>query len=441
MTGRTLVLAGVILTIATAANAQTAAQPPATPRLDEAVKRQIVRELGTMLRQRYVFPEVGEKTAKHIESRLATGAYESAAVAPALADVLTRDLREITRDKHLNVSLQPPAIQATRDDAETRRLQFERQVRRENCGFAKVELLPGNVGNLQFNVFGSPVLCGETAVAAMAFLANADAIVIDLRQNGGGDPSMVQLLSTYFFDQPTHLNSLYWREGDRTEQYWTLPHVSGRRMPKTPLWILTSERTFSGAEEFSYNMRMLERARIVGETTGGGANPGDFMDLPGGFGVFMPTGRAINPISRTNWEGTGVEPHVKVAAADALEIAHLEALRALHASAAGSERAELEWSIAGLEFKPGSVRLDDAVRRRYVGAYGERRVTLREGELYYQREDRPVMRLVPMTETLFAVEGLDWFRVRFERGSDGATSKLVGMYADGRTDESPRDGK
>ncbi|MFN2239489.1 MAG: S41 family peptidase [Thermoanaerobaculia bacterium] len=440
MIRQTLVLSGVILTVAIAALAQTAAQS-AAPRLDDAVKRQVIRELGTMLRDRYVFPDVGGKAARHIESRLAAGEYKSAAVASTFADTLTRDLQEITKDKHLNVSLQPPAIQATRDDAEKRRLQFERQVRRDNCGFKKVELLPGNVGYLHLNVFGSPELCGETAVSAMGFLANADAIIIDLRQNGGGEPSMVQLLSTYFFDQPTHLNSLYWREGDRTEQYWTLPHVSGRRMPKTPLWVLTSERTFSGAEEFSYNVRMLGRARLVGEASGGGANPGDFMDLPGGLGVFMPTGRAINPISRTNWEGTGVEPHVKVAAAEALGVAHLEALRALQANAGGSERAELEWEIAGIEFKPGNVRLDDAARSRYVGAYGERRVSLRDGELYYQREGRPVLRLVPMTETLFAVEGLDYFRVRFERGSDGATTKLVGIYADGTSDESPRDAK
>ena len=437
MMRRTVIFAGVMLAVA----ATAMAQPAGPPRVDEATKQQVVRELGTLLRDRYVFPDVGEKTARHIASRLAAGAYESADVAPEFAQALTRDLQEITKDKHLNVSPQPPAFQATRDDAEARRLQFERQVLRGNCGFVKVELLPGNVGLLQLNSFALPDLCGETAVAAMGFLANADAIIVDLRQNGGGDPAMVQLLSTYFFDQPTHLNSLYWREGDRTEQFWTLPHVPGRRMPKTPLWVLTSGRTFSGAEEFSNNMRMLARARIVGETTGGGANPGDSMDLPGGFGVFMPTGRAVNPISKSNWEGTGVEPHVKVAAADALRTAHLEALRTLQASASGPERAQLEWAVSGLEATPGSVRLDEAALSRLVGTYGPRRISVRDGELYYQREGRPVLRLLPMSETLFAVEGIDFFRVKFERGPDGAATKLIGMYADGNVDESPRDSK
>jgi hypothetical protein len=155
----------------------------------------------------------------------------------------------------------------------------------------------------------------------MHLLENTDAVIIDLRRNGGGDPHTVQLLCSYFFDKPTHLNSLYWRDGDRTEEFWTLADLPGQRMADVPLFVLTSNYTFSGAEEFTYNMQTRKRATIVGETTGGGANPGGMVPVGERFGIFIPTGRAINPVTKTNWEGTGITPDVAVGAADALDTA------------------------------------------------------------------------------------------------------------------------
>ncbi|MCA1792094.1 MAG: tetratricopeptide repeat protein [Thioalkalivibrio sp.] len=179
----------------------------------------------------------------------------------------------------------------------------------------------------------------------MQLLSNADAIIVDLRNNDGGSPEMVQLLSSYFFDTRTHLNSLYWRRGDRTQEFWTLDHVPGRRLPRVPLLVITSNATFSGAEEFTYNMQTRDRATIIGETTGGGANPGGMMPVGTRFGIFVPTGRAVNPVTGTNWEGVGVRPDLVVAAAVALDSALLRA----RAAARGYADAEVARDDANRE--------------------------------------------------------------------------------------------
>ena len=195
------------------------------------------------------------------------------------------------------------------------------QMERNTCFFEKAEHLPGNIGYLKFNAFPSPDICGPTATAAMNFLANSDAIIIDLRQNGGGDPKMVAYITTYLFDKPTHLNDMYNRKEDSIQEYWTLKDVPGKRVAGKPVFVLTSKRTFSGAEEFTYNLKNLKRATIIGETTGGGAHPVGPHRIDDHFMIGVPFARPINPVTKTNWEGTGVEPDVKVPADQALDVA------------------------------------------------------------------------------------------------------------------------
>ena len=188
----------------------------------------------------------------------------------------------------------------------------------------------------------------DTAVAAMAFVQNCDALVFDLRRNGGGSPGMVNFLSSHFFAEPTHLNSLWFRESDSTQDFWSLPGVPGVQRPEVPIVVLTSGDTFSGAEEFAYSLQALGRATLVGARTRGGAHPGRHIALGGPFGVFMPTGKAINPVTGTNWEGRGVIPDVEVPAEQALERA-LTDLRPLAArfGAARLDRRLSEWGEAG----------------------------------------------------------------------------------------------
>jgi C-terminal processing protease CtpA/Prc len=196
---------------------------------------------------------------------------------------------------------------------------MRRQMEQINCGFEKLEILPGNVGYLKFNMFANPEICGATATTAMAFLQNVAALIVDMRDNGGGDPAMVAHVSTYLFADRTHLNDLWTRSTGETKEYWTLPELPGKRLAAQPVYVLTSSRTFSGGEEFTYNLKSLGRATIVGETTGGGAHPVRGERIDDRFTIAVPFARAINPITQTNWEGTGVAPDIAVPAADALE--------------------------------------------------------------------------------------------------------------------------
>jgi C-terminal processing protease CtpA/Prc len=271
----------------------------------------------------------------------------------------------------------------------------------------------------------------------MNFLAYCDAVIVDLRQNGGGDPAQIQLISSYFFDEPVHLNDLYARATDRTENYWTLPYVPGPKAAGADLYILTSARTFSGAEEFTYNMKNLKRATVIGETTGGGAHPTSTRIVQHDYILRVPFARAINPVSKTNWEGTGVTPDIAVPAAEAFDRAYALAVEKLAAKSADPQtKAEYEWILAGEKARKDPPRIDEKIQKIYAGEYGERKVLFENGGLFYQRTG-PKYRLVPMTSTLFAVEGLDYFRVEFVV-KDGKAVELVGLYDDGERQPSPR---
>jgi len=195
----------------------------------------------------------------------------------------------------------------------------------------KFEHLPGNIAYLELGGFLNAETSGDALAAAMTLVADSDALIVDLRRNGGGDPATVALISSYLFDgEPVHLNDLYYRWSGQTQQYWTHAWVPGKRYgADKPVYVLTSGRTFSAAEEFTNNLKTLRRATIVGATTGGGANPGDVFKLAEHVGVFIPTGRAINPITKTNWEGTGVTPDVAVPQEQALLTAQIMAMRPL----------------------------------------------------------------------------------------------------------------
>jgi retinol-binding protein 3 len=291
-------------------------------KLDAAMRNKVIDGAVANLNEFYVFPETAKKMEEDVRARQKHGDYDAVTDGDAFANMLTAHLQEVSHDKHLRVNFSPVRMpDAPKGPGPEAASQFRKQMERMNCGFDKVEHLSGNIGYLKFNVFADPEVCGPTAIAAMNFLGNVDAIIIDLRENGGGDPKMIALLSTYLFSQPTHLNDLWERKGGTTQQYWTLPYVPGKRLDGKPAYVLTSKRTFSGAEEFSYNLKNLKRATIIGETTGGGAHPVSGHRIDEHFMIGVPFARAINPISGTNWEGTGVEPDVKVPAAEALSTA------------------------------------------------------------------------------------------------------------------------
>jgi retinol-binding protein 3 len=344
------------LAMAAPAVAQGANQPDAT--IDAATRQQVISGVLRSLKEAYVFPDTALAMERAVLDRARRGAYDRVTSARAFAESLTAHLQAVSQDRHLRVRYSAEPIPERRGDgpspeAEARHREFGRQV---NFGFEKVERLDGNVGYLELRTVGfEPAWIEETVAAAFNFLANTDALIIDLRRNGGGSPHMVAFVTSYLFGEDTvHLNSLYWRPDNRTDHFYTRKTVPGRRYGAEKLvYVLTSDRTFSGAEEFAYNLQTRKRATIVGDTTGGGAHPGGMRRVTEHFGVWVPSGRAINPITKTNWERVGVRPDVAVPADRALTAAHAEALRRLIAGATDPERKRrLEEALAEVARTP-----------------------------------------------------------------------------------------
>jgi hypothetical protein len=291
--------------------------------VDAATRARVIDAAIAKLDELYVFPDVAKQMAQALRDRQKSGAYEAIRQAPAFAKRLTQDLREVSKDLHLAVQFtlkpQPETVPPPSDESKA---QQRTQLEKVNCGFQKAERLDGsNIGYIKLDMFGDAEICGPKATAAFEALGDAEILIIDLRQNGGGQPEMVAFVSSYLFAKRTHLNDIYDRKQNKTTQHWTKADVPGKKFPKQPVLVLTSKNTFSGAEEFAYNLKNLKRATIVGETTGGGAHPTSAVRLDTHFKMGVPFARAINPITKTNWEGKGVEPDIKVPAADALDTA------------------------------------------------------------------------------------------------------------------------
>lgn len=317
-----------ILALATVA-ASAAAQPGGPPpdfAITAAERDAIVAGTITKIEQTYVLPDVGKAMAADLKARAARHEYDQLTTARALADKLTADLRAISHDGHLHFEYDPNGIpgdgpgdgDATPEQMEAQRPWLEKV----NFGFEKAERMRGNVGYLEIMGFVPPELGGETASAAMQFLANSDVLILDLRRNGGGEPSMIAYLLSYVFDQKTHLNDIYDRTTGKTQEWWTHDVPGKKYGGSKPIYVLTSHDTFSGGEELAYDLKTLGRATIVGETTGGGAHPVRAYKVSDHFAVGVPYARAINPVTHTNWEGKGVAPDIAVPADQALDTAY-----------------------------------------------------------------------------------------------------------------------
>jgi hypothetical protein len=287
--------------------------------LDAAERQRVVTGAVRNLRQHYFNREVAQETADALVAHERNGDDDAAKDGVVFADLLTRQMRDVSHDQHLVVEYSREILPEHPPKPTVENLaRYRKAMEEQNCMFRKVEILSHNIGYLKLDFFPDTAVCQSTATAAMATLNHASAIVFDLRDNSGGFPSMVSLIASYLFDHPEYI---YSPRGAPTEESWTHSPIPGNTLAHKPVYVLTSASTWSGAEQFSYNLKMLKRATLVGETTRGGSHAGVFHRIDDHFGVGIPEEKAMNPFGKTDWEGVGVEPDVKVRAAEALETA------------------------------------------------------------------------------------------------------------------------
>jgi hypothetical protein len=291
-----------------------------------------INEFIKDLKAAYVFPALAEKTSATLKQRLDQGDFDSITSGDEFAKKVSDQVHEICQDAHLRFSYSAQVLPTRKSDDRPSAEEikgYNRFVHFSNAGFEHVERLPGNIGYLEVRGFPDANSAKNLSAAAMSFVANSDALILDLRRNGGGDPEAVRILLSYFFEKRTHLNDIYFREGKQTHEFWTSPRVPGKKYLNKDVYVLTSSRTGSGGEECAYDLQCLHRATLIGTSTWGGANPGGTYRLADHFRAFIPSGRAINPYTKKNWEGVGVIPDVKTAADAALPIAQKMALEKL----------------------------------------------------------------------------------------------------------------
>jgi C-terminal processing protease CtpA/Prc len=295
--------------------AQQAQRPDATER------QHVIAAAAANVERHYFDKALGRKMAEALRSHAKNGDDNATADGDAFARLLTQQMRDVSHDMHLEViysadplPVQRPAAAPSAEDL----ARFRARLQQDNCTFRKVENLPHNIGYLKFDWFADLDACRATATAAMTTLNNADALIIDLRDNRGGSGDMVTLVAGYFFDHPEYIFDP--RELPSIHS-WTRSPVAGNKLADKPVYLLTSSTTISAAEDFTYNLKMLRRVTIVGETTAGGAHAGVFYRIDDHFGMAITEVQAVNPYSTVDWEGVGVEPDVKIKADEALETA------------------------------------------------------------------------------------------------------------------------
>jgi hypothetical protein len=387
-------------------------------------KEQNIASVAKLMDSIYVIPEKAKEAIALVKQQQAKGAYDKIDSPYDFAEALTKDLRAVTHDLHINVHFAPAEIAKEQKQAagEKAGMTQAERLAMENYGFEEVKVLPGNVGYLDLRFFYTPKEASETAVATMNYLANTDAIIFDLRRNGGGNTEMIQLLVSYLFDQePVHLNNFYYRPTDKNTQTWTLPYVPGKRNPDADVYVLTSNRTFSAGEEFVYDLKNLERATIIGEHTGGGANPGTTYEVSDKFKIFIPSGRAINPVSGDNWEGKGIAPDVAVDEDEALNVAHLMAVKKLLEKADSEEKkAFYKWDLKEIKANQQPVNPETNTLRSYTGSYGGSKVTLEDGQLIYHAYNDS-FELIPMGDDEFMLPNVPYKRIKFSKDRKSLT--------------------
>lgn len=421
------------------------------PIVDSQMRRRLVDAIIHELQIKYVAPEQVKEIESHLRSKLQSGTYDKIDNPRQFAGALTQDLRAVSKDSHLWVAYDPPlerALLATPPTPSVDLLELPPTLeqlagwRQSNFGFHAVEIMRGNVGYLDLRGFVDVNYSKDTAVAAMTFLANSDAVIVDLRNNPGGFVNTENFLASYFYGvDPIELLSRYHRDTDVTVKDSTLREVPGKRMPNVDLFILTSAKTASAGEGFSFILQQRRRAKIVGEKTAGAGYGNKETPIGDGFVFFVSIFRQFDSRTGRGWQGTGVTPDIAVAADRALNVAHAEAVKQLATRTVDDHRKQqLTWLAPLLELDAyGAKPVASSALDSYIGKYdgGKIVISLDQGQLYFLGASAVRRRLVALTDDTFLIEDSsvspeDQARARFVKDAAGVVTELRLLVADGR---------
>jgi tetratricopeptide (TPR) repeat protein len=290
--------------------------------LNTVRKKEIIEKISKLLKDNYVFPNLGEKYGQEILAVFKSGQFDNITNSKEFCAAVTGVLQKLMKDKHLLLRLIEASDLGEDEHGSLHHpLRYYRLGQEEHLGIFRLDWLENGIGYLDYRRFYTQEKAKEMLLHAVQFLSSANAIIIDLRKNQGGSGSLIPLLLSYFLEYPTQLTGTYYRNGDITEEWWIHEKVKGKRLLDVPLFLLIGKNTFSAAEYLAYDLKVRKRAILVGETTKGGAHSVDLFKIGEGFEIYIPTARAVNPVTGSNWEGTGVIPDVAVPEKSALDTA------------------------------------------------------------------------------------------------------------------------
>ncbi len=390
--------------------------------------KRLVKSLNQKLNEIYIFPDKSQEISAYLNKQLKNGAYRKIKDRSILANKLYEDIQSVHHDGHLGVSYDPnfardllkPRSPGPRISDTT----AIHEARVSNFGFTNSSILDGNIGYIKFSQFNGfveesmPVL-----TSAFRFVSNTKAIIIDLRENGGGSPWMVARIASFFVQDKTRLNDIYERENNKTVPFYAEPEKANNFKLSQPLYVLTSRQTFSAAEDFAYAMQVNKRALIVGDTTGGGAHPTTSVPIGQGYVANIPYARSINHITKTDWEGTGVRPDIAISSEHALKEAQMHFLKNSLSSAFGQgERLVIAWAMNYLKMPPHELTLDKTSLDDYSGKFKDFQFSVRDGKLYCVGRGGGKFFMTPIEHDLFL--GLSWLQLQFLRDKDNHVSRL-----------------
>jgi hypothetical protein len=410
-------------------------------------QKKIINTICEKLEEIHAFPEYNLEICNGLLKNFEDAKYTAYTTLQTFADQLDEDLEILRGDKHLGIfydSKMAADMESQNEEGEDAGYltpQMIEEERKRNFGFKELKIMPGNIGYMDLRIFFPPKYAGETAVASMNYLSNCDALIIDLRNNGGGWDEMVTFLMSYFFDndESVTLSTTYSRYEDEYYQSNIFSYVPGNLLFNIPVFILTSRSTFSGAEAFAHYMKHFNKATLVGETTRGGQNPVEIQAVGYGLIMLIPSWKQLSSVSEVGWEGVGVTPHIEVDVNDAIQVAHLKALEELIQNVEGKkEKSRYIWIVDGLNATGNPVSVDESILKSYAGKYGIITIYYEKGDLYYQYGDRSKMLMIPMSENYFMVDVYDHLRVKF-LVENNSTVGIEQIYDDGRIKKYDRD--